>query len=158
MTLQRQVGWKVDFVDKDTPVLSFLVGGVEEVRLHAVFKGLYGFNGHDGISRGHFVRCPRQVCKVSSRLSLLHERTDAHAHLGQRIGYVLAGRVEKCIVKPGEEVVFLPTLRHQFRALATRSRLSNVTVWTRPAQQRGSEHRGSGQVQLASFCRCPGGG
>jgi len=112
----QKVGWKKDFIEKNVPVLPIsgwcgdnlikkstnmdwwkgvdveVAGASEKVHVHTLLDGL------------------NDMCRVPPR------PTDAPMRLPisgiykiKGVGDVLAGRVEQGIVKPGEEVLFLPT-------------------------------------------------
>jgi len=112
----QKVGWKKDFIEKNVPVLPIsgwcgdnlikkstnmdwwkgvdveIAGSSEKVHVHTLLDGL------------------NDMCRVPPR------PTDAPMRLPisgiykiKGVGDVLAGRVEQGIVKPGEEVLFLPT-------------------------------------------------
>merc|ERR1711934_694665 len=100
-----KVGWKKDFVEKGTPVLpiSGWMGdnllkksdnmgwwaGMEVTTLYDVFD--------------KFFRVPERPSSAPMRMPI------SGIYKIKGVGDVLAGRVEQGIVKPGEEVIFLPT-------------------------------------------------
>jgi len=112
----QKVGWKKDFVDKNVPVLP--ISGWCGDNLIKKSEKMTWWTGVDvevaGASEKVHVHtlldCFNDMCRVPPR------PTDAPMRLPisgiykiKGVGDVLAGRVEQGIVKPGEEVVFLPT-------------------------------------------------
>jgi len=112
----QKVGWKKDFIDKSVPVLP--ISGWCGDNLIKKSTNMNWWTGVDvevaGASEKIHVHtlldCLNDMCRVPPR------PTDAPMRLPisgiykiKGVGDVLAGRVEQGIVKPGEEVVFLPT-------------------------------------------------
>jgi len=112
----QKVGWKKDFIEKNVPVLPIsgwcgdnlikkstnmdwwkgvdieIAGASEKVHVHTLLDGL------------------NDMCRVPPRPSDAPMRLPISGiYKIKGVGDVLAGRVEQGIVKPGEEVVFLPT-------------------------------------------------
>jgi len=111
----QKVGWKKDFIDKNVPVIPISgwcgdnlikksekmawwtgvdveIQGGEKVHVHTLLDGL-----------NDMARCPPRPKDAAMRLPI------SGVYKIKGVGDVLAGRVEQGIVKPGEEVVFLPT-------------------------------------------------
>merc|ERR1712179_524391 len=108
-------GWKKDFVEKNTPILPIsgwmgdnllkksdkmtwwsgmdvLVGSSEKLHVTTLYDV---FN--------NFFRVPERPSSAPMRMPI------SGIYKIKGVGDVLAGRVEQGIVKPGEEVIFLPT-------------------------------------------------
>merc|ERR1719503_36891 len=112
-----KVGWKKDFVEKNTPVMP-ISGWMGDNLLKksdnmAWWKGCDIPNPNDGNKVQHvdtlqdvfnnFYRVPERPTSAPMRLPI------SGIYKIKGVGDVLAGRVEQGVVKPGEEVVFLPT-------------------------------------------------
>merc|ERR1712159_767907 len=91
-----KVGWKKDYVEKCVPVLP-----------------ISGWNG-DNLLKKSDIDCLLDV--LNDMVDKPDRNTEAAMRLPisgvykiKGVGDVLAGRVEQGLVKPGEDVVFLPT-------------------------------------------------
>merc|ERR1712185_143625 len=109
-----KVGWKKDFIEKNTPVMP--ISGWMGDNLLKKSTNMAWWSGVD-------VECSKETIHVDT----LYDYLDKVARVPERptsapmrmpisgiykikgVGDVLAGRVEQGIVKPGEEVFFLPT-------------------------------------------------
>jgi elongation factor 1-alpha len=109
-----KVGWKKDFIEKNTPFLpiSGWMGDnlLKKSENMGWWKGADIKVGSETIHVDTLYDCLNNMCRVPER------PTDAPMRLPisgiykiKGVGDVLAGRVEQGIVKPNEEVVFLPT-------------------------------------------------
>jgi len=110
-----RVGWKPDFVEKSVPILP--ISGWMGDNLIKQSTNMAWWKGMEVVSLDN-----RKV-QVNCLLDALNEmvivperKTDAPmrvpisgAYKIKGVGDVLAGRVEQGIVKPGDEVIFLPT-------------------------------------------------
>jgi len=111
-----KVGWKKDFIEKNVPVLP--ISGWCGDNLIKKSTNMNWWSGVDVEVAGEsekvhvhtLLDCLNDMCRVPPR------PTDAPMRLPisgiykiKGVGDVLAGRVEQGIVKPGEEVLFLPT-------------------------------------------------
>jgi len=113
-----KVGWKKDFIEKSVPVLP--ISGWMGDNLNEKSKNMAWWNGQD-------IVVPTRSGEEKMHVDTLYDCLNNMARPPQRdtdkamrmpvsgiykikgVGDVLAGRVEQGIVKPGEEVVFLPT-------------------------------------------------
>jgi len=112
-----KVGWKKDFVEKNTPVMpiSGWMGDnlLKKSENMGWWKGCDIPNPNDGNKVQHidtlydvfdkFFGVPDRPSSAPMRMPI------SGIYKIKGVGDVLAGRVEQGIVKPGEEVVFLPT-------------------------------------------------
>merc|ERR1719361_809572 len=109
-----KVGWKKDFLDSGVPYMA--ISGwcgdnlVKKTTNMAWWKGQDVKVGSESIHVDTLYDCFNNMCRVPE------PPTDAPMRLPisgiykiKGVGDVLAGRVEQGIVKPGEEVLFLPT-------------------------------------------------
>jgi len=109
-----RVGWKKDFVETGVPVLPIsgwmgdnllsksdkmpwwsgcdVVAGKEKFHIECLLDAL-----------NHFIQSPERKTDAPMRLPV------SGIYKIKGVGDVLAGRVEQGLVKPGEEVIFLPT-------------------------------------------------
>merc|ERR1711970_1668803 len=109
-----KVGWKKDFVEENTPVMP-----------------ISGWMGDNLLKKsenmGWWKGCDVEIGKETIHIDTLYDVFDKFFRVPERpssspmrmpisgiykikgVGDVLAGRVEQGIVKPGEEVIFLPT-------------------------------------------------
>ena len=109
-----KVGWKPDFIEKNVPILP-----------------ISGWMGDNLLKKsekmGWWKGCDIMVGKESLHVDTLYDVLDKMVRMPERktdaplrlpisgaykikgVGDVLAGRVEQGVVKPGEEVIFLPT-------------------------------------------------
>jgi len=110
----QKVGWKKDFIDKNVPVMpiSGWMGDnlIKKSEKMTWWTGADIKVGDEDIHVDTLLDCFDKMCRVPAR------PTDAPMRMPlsgiykiKGVGDVLAGRVEQGIVKPGEEVVFLPT-------------------------------------------------
>merc|ERR1712147_351603 len=109
-----KVGWKKDFVEKNTPVVP-ISGWMGDNLLKKSdnmtwWKGMDVVVGKETIHVdtlydvfNNFFRVPERPSSAPMRMPI------SGIYKIKGVGDVLAGRVEQGIVKPGEEVVFLPT-------------------------------------------------
>merc|ERR1711920_1207784 len=109
-----KVGWKKDFIEKNTPVMP-ISGWMGDNLLKKSdnmtwWKGFDVLVGKETIHVDTVYDCLDKMCRVPER------PTDAPMRLPisgiykiKGVGDVLAGRVEQGLVKPNEEVIFLPT-------------------------------------------------
>jgi elongation factor 1-alpha len=109
-----KVGWKKDFIEKCVPVLP--ISGWMGDNLLEKSKNMTWWNGQD-------IECEGEKLHVDTLQNVLNDMarppkrdTDKPMRMPvsgiykiKGVGDVLAGRVEQGVVKPGEEVVFLPT-------------------------------------------------
>merc|ERR1719213_1094548 len=84
-----KVGWKKDFIEKSAPRLP--ISGWMGDNLLKKSENMGWWSGTD-------VLCGKETIHVDT----LYDYLD-------KVGRVLAGRVEHGVVKPGEDVIFLPT-------------------------------------------------
>jgi len=119
VNMLQKVGWKKDFVLKSTPVLP-ISGWIGDNLLHKS-KNMDWWKGTDieiasqkkGVEKLHIetlfdaldlmARPPVRPLDAAMRLPV------SGIYKIKGVGDVIAGRVEQGCVKPGEEVVFLPT-------------------------------------------------
>ena len=92
-----KVGWKKDFIEKSTPVMP-----------------ISGWMGDNLLKKsenmGTVYDVLDKMCRVPERpVSAPMRMPISGIYKIKGVGDVLAGRVEQGVVKPGEEVVFLPT-------------------------------------------------
>jgi elongation factor 1-alpha len=112
-----KVGWKPDFVTKSVPVLPISGWMGDNLIKKTTNMGWWSgvdVESFDGKAEKHHIECLLDV------LNNMVNRPERNPELPMRlpisgvykikgVGDVLAGRVEQGVVKPGEEVVFLPT-------------------------------------------------
>merc|ERR1712064_88567 len=109
-----KVGWKKDFIEKNTPVLP-ISGWMGDNLLKKSenmpwWKGTKVFVETTEFHVDTLYDVLDKVCKVPSRpLSAAMRMPISGIYKIKGVGDVLAGRVEQGVVKPGEEVIFLPT-------------------------------------------------
>merc|ERR1739844_179528 len=109
-----KVGWKKEFIEKNTPVLP-ISGWMGDNLLKksdnmAWGKGMAVEYGKETIHCETFYDVLDKLCRVPERpISAPMRMPISGIYKIKGVGDVLAGRVEKGVVKPGEEVVFLPT-------------------------------------------------
>jgi len=109
-----KVGWKKDFIEKQVPYMP--ISGwcgdnlVKKTTNMSWWKGADVAVGAETVHCDTLYDCLNKMCRVPPR------PTDAPMRLPisgiykiKGVGDVLAGRVEQGIVKPNEEVIFLPT-------------------------------------------------
>merc|ERR1712216_934348 len=109
-----KVGWKKDFVEKGTPYLP-ISGWMGDNLLKKSdnmdwWKGMDVVYGKETIKVETVYDFLNTMCRVPERPSSAPMRMPISGiYKIKGVGDVLAGRVEQGIVKPGEEVIFLPT-------------------------------------------------
>merc|ERR1711874_627502 len=109
-----KVGWKKDFIEKNTPVLP-ISGWMGDNLLKksdnmAWWKGMNIECGKETIMCETLYDVLDKLCRVPERpISAPMRMPISGIYKIKGVGDVLAGRVEQGQVKPGEEVVFLPT-------------------------------------------------
>merc|ERR1712165_62143 len=109
-----KVGWKKDFIEKNTPVLP--ISGWMGDNLLKKSDNMAWWSGMDVVSESgsmhvntlydvlnDFFRVPQRPVSAPMRMPI------SGIYKIKGVGDVLAGRVEQGIVKPNEEVIFLPT-------------------------------------------------
>ena len=109
-----KVGWKKDFVEKNTPMLpiSGWMGDnlIKKSENMAWWKGMDIEVGKETLHVDTLYDVLDKMCRVPERpISAPMRMPISGIYKIKGVGDVLAGRVEQGIVKPGEEVVFLPT-------------------------------------------------
>merc|ERR1711970_1216924 len=109
-----KVGWKKDFVEKNTPLLP-ISGWMGDNLLKKSdnmgwWKGVDVAVSKETIHIETLYTCFDKFFRVPERPSSAPMRMPISGiYKIKGVGDVLAGRVEQGIVKPGEEVIFLPT-------------------------------------------------
>merc|ERR1712010_230272 len=109
-----KVGWKKDFVEMGAPVMP-ISGWMGDNLLKKSdnmgwWKGYDVELGKETIHVDTVYDCLDKLCRVPERPSSAPMRMPISGiYKIKGVGDVLAGRVEQGLVKPGEEVVFLPT-------------------------------------------------
>merc|ERR1719414_173752 len=110
-----KVGWKKDFVEKNTPILP--ISGWMGDNLLKKSEKMSWWTGMDVlVGSSEKIHCDTvydvldKLCRVPERpISAPMRMPISGIYKIKGVGDVLAGRVEQGVVKPGEEVVFLPT-------------------------------------------------
>jgi len=109
-----KVGWKKDTVEKNTPVLP--ISGWMGDNLLKKSENMVWWKGMDVECGTETIHCDTvydvldKLCRVPERpVSAPMRMPISGIYKIKGVGDVLAGRVEQGQVKPGEEVVFLPT-------------------------------------------------
>merc|ERR1712084_187940 len=109
-----KVGWKKDFIEKNTPVMP-ISGWMGDNLLKKSddmtwWKGFDVLVGKETIHVDTVYDCLDKMCRVPERPSSAPMRMPVSGiYKIKGVGDVLAGRVEQGLVKPNEEVVFMPT-------------------------------------------------
>ena len=109
-----KVGWKKDFIEKNTPVLP-ISGWMGDNLLKKSdnmgwWKGMDIECGKENIMCETMYDVLDKLCRVPERpISAPMRMPISGIYKIKGVGDVLAGRVEQGVVKPGEEVIFLPT-------------------------------------------------
>merc|ERR1719440_310898 len=109
-----KVGWKKEFIEKNTPLLP-ISGWMGDNLLKKSdnmtwWKGMDIAVGKETIHVDTMYDVLDKVCRVPERpISAPMRMPISGIYKIKGVGDVLAGRVEQGVVKPGEEVVFLPT-------------------------------------------------
>merc|ERR1739845_121552 len=110
-----KVGWKKDFIEKNTPILP--ISGWMGDNLLVKSTNMTWWKGMDVIAAvggsqhvdtlkdvlNNFCSVPVRPVNAAMRMPI------SGIYKIKGVGDVLAGRVEQGVVKPGEEVLFLPT-------------------------------------------------
>ena len=109
-----KVGWKKDFVEKNTPLvpISGWMGDnlIKKTTNMDWWKGMDVPVDKETIHIDTLLDCFNNFFRVPSRPSSAPMRMPISGiYKIKGVGDVLAGRVEQGIVKPGEDVIFLPT-------------------------------------------------
>merc|ERR1719219_2274870 len=109
-----KVGWKKDFIEKNTPVLP--ISGWMGDNLLKKSDNMGWWKGQDVEVGKETIHCDTvydvldKLCRVPERPTSAPMRMPISGiYKIKGVGDVLAGRVEQGIVKLGEEVIFLPT-------------------------------------------------
>merc|ERR1711915_227389 len=109
-----KVGWKKDFIEKNTPVLP--ISGWMGDNLLKKSDNMTWWKGQDIECGKETIHCDTlydvldKLCRVPERpISAPMRLPISGIYKIKGVGDVLAGRVEQGIVKPNEEVIFLPT-------------------------------------------------
>ncbi|KAL4443320.1 hypothetical protein ABPG75_011057 [Micractinium tetrahymenae] len=110
-----RVGWKPDFVEKSVPILP--ISGWMGDNLIKKSEKMAWWSGADVIATdGQKVHIDTLLEGLNNFVQVPERKTDAPLRLPisgiykiKGVGDVLAGRVEQGIVKPGDEVIFMPT-------------------------------------------------
>jgi elongation factor 1-alpha len=110
-----KVGWKKDAIEKNTPVLP--ISGWMGDNLLKKSENMTWWTGMDVLWEGKeklhvdtLFDVLDKYCRVPERpISAPMRMPVSGIYKIKGVGDVLAGRVEQGVVKPGEEVVFLPT-------------------------------------------------
>jgi elongation factor 1-alpha len=109
-----KVGWKKEFIEKNTPLVP--ISGWMGDNLLKKSTNMGWWNGADveyGTEKLHLETIYDvldKMCRVPERpISAPMRMPISGIYKIKGVGDVLAGRVEQGVVKPGEEVVFLPT-------------------------------------------------
>merc|ERR1719277_881145 len=110
-----KVGWKKDFIEKSTPVLP-ISGWMGDNLLKKSenmdwWKGMtIEYSATEKVEVMTAYDVLNKMCRVPERPTSAPMRMPISGiYKIKGVGDVLAGRVEQGVVKPGEEVVFLPT-------------------------------------------------
>jgi len=114
-----KVGWKKDMVEKNIPFLpisGWMGDNLLKMEDSKGVKNMGWWSGYDIEYSGEKIHVDTvydfldKVCRVPERpISAPMRMPISGIYKIKGVGDVLAGRVEQGIVKPGEEVVFLPT-------------------------------------------------
>merc|ERR1712072_577179 len=110
----NKMDWKKDFVEKSTPVLpiSGWMGDnlLKQSTNMGWWKGCDVLVGKETLHVNTLLEVLNDMCRVPERpVSAPMRMPISGIYKIKGVGDVLAGRVEQGVVKPGEEVVFLPT-------------------------------------------------
>merc|ERR1712014_240741 len=109
-----KVGWKKDFVEKNTPVMP-ISGWMGDNLLKksdnmSWWKGMDVLYGKETLTVMTLYDCFEKMCRLPERPTEAAMRLPISGiYKIKGVGDVLAGRVEQGVVKPNEEVIFLPT-------------------------------------------------
>lgn len=110
-----RVGWKPDFIEKSVPIVP--ISGWMGDNLIKKSDKMPWWTGMDVVTLDNRTVKVEKLLDALNDMAVVPERkTDAPlrvpisgAYKIKGVGDVLAGRVEQGIVKPGDEVIFLPT-------------------------------------------------
>jgi elongation factor 1-alpha len=109
-----RVGWKKDFVEKSVPVLP--ISGWQGDNLLTKSSKMPWWNGVDVLAGADKYHIDCLLDALNQFIQQPERKTDAAMRVPisgiykiKGVGDVLAGRVEQGVVRPGEEVVFMPT-------------------------------------------------
>jgi len=109
-----KVGWKKDFVEKSVPVLP--ISGWMGDNLNQKSTNMSWWTGVDVETPDGKIHVHTLYDALNDMVKPPERKTDAPMRLPisgcykiKGVGDVLAGRVEQGVVKPGEDVIFLPT-------------------------------------------------
>jgi elongation factor 1-alpha len=110
-----RVGWKDSFVDKSVPIIP--ISGWMGDNLVKPSENMSWWKGMDVVNQtGHTVHVHTLLDALNEFAVLPERKVNANLRVPisgiykiKGVGDVLAGRVEQGAVKPGDEVVFLPT-------------------------------------------------
>jgi elongation factor 1-alpha len=110
-----RVGWKKDFVEKNVPIIP--ISGWCGDNLLTKSTNMTWWTGHDVQTlSGVKIHIETLLQGLNDLVELPERKTNAALRLPisgaykiKGVGDVLAGRVEQGVVKPGDEVIFLPT-------------------------------------------------
>jgi len=110
-----KVGWKPDFVKNSVPILP--ISGWMGDNLIAKSTNMGWWNGVDVVDpKGDKIHIDTLLDALNGFVQMPERNTDAPLRLPisgaykiKGVGDVLAGRVEQGVVKPGDEVIFMPT-------------------------------------------------
>lgn len=110
-----RVGWKDDFVNKSVPILP--ISGWLGDNLITKSTNMPWYSGQEVINlKNEKIQVHTLLDALNNFVTVPERKTDAPLRLPisgtykiKGVGDVLAGRVEQGLVKPGDEVIFLPT-------------------------------------------------
>ena len=110
-----RVGWKPDFIEKSVPIVP--ISGWMGDNLIKKSEKMGWWNGMEVVTvDGRTVKVETLLDALNDMCIVPERKTDAPlrvpisgAYKIKGVGDVLAGRVEQGVVKPGDEVIFLPT-------------------------------------------------
>jgi elongation factor 1-alpha len=109
-----RVGWKPDFVEKSTPIIP--ISGWMGDNLIKKSEKMTWWKGVDVAIGKKTIHVHTLLDALNDMVEMPERKTDAPmrvpisgAYKIKGVGDVLAGRVEQGVVKPGDEVIFLPT-------------------------------------------------
>merc|ERR550514_2018553 len=104
-----KVGWKKDFIEKNTPIMP--ISGWMGDNLLKKSENMDWWKGCDVVKGSDTIHdVLDKFCSIPERpISAPMRMPVSGIYKIKGVGDVLAGRVEQGVVKPGEEVIFLPT-------------------------------------------------
>jgi len=113
-SMLTKVGWKKDFVEQSVPVLP--ISGWMGDNLISKSTNMTWWTGVDVLKGKEKIHVHTLLDALNTFVDKPERKTDAPMRLPisgiykiKGVGDVLAGRVEQGVVKPNEEVVFMPT-------------------------------------------------